>query len=262
MLNPVSIKARNIDECWYLCLRELLKKDEDDNYIYRNYKIDKGSFEGSIRREFDFITIQITNPSNIWSKDQLERTLSPQISPISGVTPPTTEEYIQDYFVSYLMGNEIAKDEVYTYGERLIGTEKLCQWSNYFDINKDLDNRICYLQKNQVQEVIDIYKSGNYGTNQACMAIETPSDIGTVDPPCLRLIDTRVSDNKLHFIVYFRSWDLWGGLPTNIGGLQLLKEYMVSEIGNDLEDGEIVAISKGLHLYDYSFDIAKMRIGL
>jgi thymidylate synthase len=35
-----------------------------------------------------------------------------------------------------------------------------------------------------------------------------------------------------------------------------MKEYVASEIGVD--DGEIIASSKGLHLYDYSFDLAKV----
>jgi thymidylate synthase len=60
---------------------------------------------------------------------------------------------------------------------------------------------------------------------------------------------------KLHFIVYFRSWDLWAAFPTNLGGLQLMKEFMASEIG--CEDGEIIAASKGLHLYDHTWDFAR-----
>ncbi|PIQ89232.1 MAG: hypothetical protein COV72_04140, partial [Candidatus Omnitrophica bacterium CG11_big_fil_rev_8_21_14_0_20_42_13] len=61
----------------------------------------------------------------------------------------------------------------------------------------------------------------------------------------------------LHFILYFRSWDLWGGFPSNCGGLQLVKNYMAEEIG--VGDGEIIAVSKGLHLYDYSWELAKIR---
>jgi thymidylate synthase len=32
---------------------------------------------------------------------------------------------------------------------------------------------------------------------------------------------------------------------------------MASEIG--VEDGEMVVASKGLHIYDYAFDLARMR---
>ena len=48
-----------------------------------------------------------------------------------------------------------------------------------------------------------------------------------------------------------------GGFPSNLGGLQLVKQYMAEEIG--VGDGEIIAVSKGLHLYDYAWDLAKMR---
>ena len=115
----------------------------------------------------------------------------------------------------------------------------------------------------QIEEVIAMYKSKGYGTNQAAMSVSAPSDILLGDPPCLRQIDTRIREGKLHFMVYFRSWDLWNGFPANLGGIQLLKEYMASEIG--VEDGEIVAASKGLHLYDYAWELAElrtMRVGL
>jgi len=111
----------------------------------------------------------------------------------------------------------------------------------------------------QVQEVIDMYKTDGYGTNQACMEIGQPTDIALGDPPCLRLIDTRIRYGKLHFFCYFRSWDLWGGLPSNLAGIQKLKEFMADEIG--VEDGELMAASKGLHLYDHCWSHAEQRTG-
>ena len=87
------------------------------------------------------------------------------------------------------------------------------------------------------------------------MAVAQPSDIALKDPPCLRLIDCRVRYRRLHFFVYFRSWDLWGAFPPNLAGLQLVKEYMAKRIG--VEDGTMNAWSKGLHLYDFQWDIAK-----
>ena len=70
-------------------------------------------------------------------------------------------------------------------------------------------------------------------------------------------VDTRIQDDHLHFFVYFRSWDLWNGFPSNLGGIQLLKEYMSDEIG--VQDGEMIVSSKGLHLYDYVVELAEMR---
>ncbi len=113
------------------------------------------------------------------------------------------------------------------------------------------------LQCNQIEEVIRIYKNEGFGTNQAIMEIGMPSDLKLTDPPCLRLIDTRVRYGKLHFFLYFRSWDLWSGFPSNLGGLELVKQYMAGEIG--VGNGEIVACSKGLHLYEYVWGLAKQR---
>ena len=92
------------------------------------------------------------------------------------------------------------------------------------------------------------------------MAVGSKESIKLSDPPCLRGIDTRVMNGRLHFIAYFRSWDLWAGFPSNLAGMQLLKEYVASEIG--VEDGELVALSKGLHLYDYTWELAKVAARL
>jgi thymidylate synthase len=87
------------------------------------------------------------------------------------------------------------------------------------------------------------------------MAVGDSQSIFLTDPPCLRGIDTRIRYGKLCFFTYFRSWDLWAGFPSNLAAIQLLKEYMASEIG--VHDGELIALSKGLHLYEYSWELAK-----
>jgi thymidylate synthase len=111
-----------------------------------------------------------------------------------------------------------------------------------------------YLEK-QITEVIRMYKEDGFNTNQAFMSVGNEQSIFLSDPPCLRMIDTRIRDNKLNFVVYFRSWDLWAGFPSNLAAIQLLKEYMSAEIGVD--DGEIVAMSKGIHLYEYAWELAR-----
>ncbi len=165
----------------------------------------------------------------------------PDIPPHLGIPNPVQEGYLEEY-LPYLMTPLIQPEEDYTYGERLSG------WCYDYDYA---------LVVNQIEEVIKMYKGDGHGTNQACMSVSTPEDILSKDPPCLRQIDTRVQDGKLHFVVYFRSWDLWNGFPANLGAIQLLKEYMAAEIG--VEDGEIIASSKGLHLYDYIWELAKLR---
>jgi len=182
-----------------------------------DYKIERGSYAGQRRKELDFVIVQIRNPGT--------RPLIPDVP--QGVPPPTSTEYIENY-LPYLMTAHKAEGEQYTYGQ--------------------------YLEK-QISEVIKMYKEDGYNTNQAFMAVGDSQSIFLSDPPCLRGIDTRIRDNKLNFVVYFRSWDLWAGFPSNLAAIQLMKEYMAGEIGVD--DGEIIAMSKGMHLYEYSWELAR-----
>ena len=187
------------------------------------YKIERGSYAGQHRKELDFVVVQVRHSGT--------RPLIPDVP--QGVPPPTSMEYVESY-LPYLMTSHKAAGEQYTYGQ--------------------------YLEK-QIAEVIRMYKEDGYNTNQAYMAVGNEHSIYLSDPPCLRAIDTRIRDNKLNFIVYFRSWDLWAGFPSNMAAIQLLKEYMASELG--VGDGEIIAMSKGMHLYEYSWDLARAtaRIG-
>jgi len=235
-LKPVHIDAFDLDDAWFQCLSAILDKGHA-------YTITRGSYEGQKRLEFYFVTVRVRKPAH-------------QIIPIipegMSIPAPTDMDYIQGY-LSYLLTGAKTATEDYTYGERLVDPK--------VRIKKELDGKdLIYdlpLNVNQIEEVIKMYKEKGPGTNQAVMEIGMPSDIKLVDPPCLRLIDTRLRYGKLHFILYFRSWDLWGGFPSNLGGLQLVKQYMAEEIG--VEDGEIIAASKGLHLYDYAWDLAKLR---
>jgi len=139
---------------------------------------------------------------------------------------------------------------VYSYGERLTAGAIL------YDKNQYAPCDIYGGEINQIDECIKMLKN-TPNTNQAILQVGQPGDCLLDDPPCLRHVDIRVYDGKLHFFIYFRSWDLYGGFPSNLGGLQILKEYMAAEI--DVQDGEIIAASKGLHLYDYAWDLAKLR---
>ena len=221
------IKARDLPDAWFQCVCKII----DSGY---KYTIDRGSYEGQQRLEFDHITVHIKYPG--------VRPLIPDIPPHLGIPNPVAEGYIEEY-LPYLMTSKVKPDEDYTYGERLSGA-LYRDHGDMFEIN-------------QIEEVIKMFKVDGYGTNQACMEVGDPTDILLKDPPCLRLIDCCIKDNKLHFVVYFRSWDLWNGFPANLGAIQLMKEYMAMEIG--VEDGEIIASSKGMHLYDYAWDLANLR---
>jgi thymidylate synthase len=242
----VSIEARDLADAWFQCVYEIIDKGHE-------YVIDHGSYAGQKRLEFDYVTVHIRYPG--------VRPLTPDIPASLGIPNPVADGYVEEY-LPYLMTPKKEPNEEYTYGERLAGWSYLCLAGGQGQegvsrggrgIEQVVQTRVV----NQIEEVIRMYRMKGYGTNQAAMTVSVPSDILLSDPPCLRHIDTRIQYGKLHFMVYFRSWDLWNGFPANLGGIQLLKEYMAAEIG--VEDGEIVAGSKGLHLYDYVWELAQLR---
>ena len=238
-MKPVFIEARDLPDAWFQCVNAILDQG-------RQYVIDHGSYEGQKRMEFDYVTVQIKFPG--------VRPLIPDIPASLGIPNPVADGYIEEY-LPYLMTADKKPNEDYTYGERLAG------WSYGTRGNgkpaEEKSHGVRTKSVNQIESVIEMYRKKGYGTNQAAMTVSIPSDILLGDPPCLRHIDTRISEEKLHFFIYFRSWDLWNGFPANLGGLQMLKEYMAGEIG--VEDGEIIASSKGLHLYDYVWELAELR---
>ncbi len=213
-MNITQINARDLPEAWFLCIKSVLETGYE-------YTIDRGSFAGQKRKEFDLAVVKVKYPSS--------RPLIPDTP--QGVPPPTTMEYVEGY-LPYLMVSGKKKNEDYTYG---------------MDLEK------------QIPEVIKMYKQDGHNTNQAYMAIGNAESLFLKDPQCLRGIDTRIRYGALHFYTYFRSWDLWAGFPTNLAAIQLLKESMAAEIG--VIDGELIALSKGLHLYDHCWELANRVLG-
>lgn len=185
--------------------------------------VDYGSYAGQERVEYPFFMATIEQP---WSEPLL-----PTIPPNLGIPDPVSSEYL-DRYISYLMLPDTAGAEEYTYGERI------------FD---------------QIPEVIRRYQGYGHTNNQLVLRVGQPSDINMESPPCLQLIDTKISNGRLEFFVYFRSWELWAGLPVNLAGIEILKQYMAEEIG--VKNGRMIVASKGLHIYGYAEEIVKLRTG-
>ena len=222
------ITAKTLPDLWYQCLWNLYENVKSGQGS-RRYKVQTGSFAGVDRIELDFAILHVEMP---WVRPLLP--LPPENLPIP---PPCDEKYLNEYML-YLLSPDVQPNEHYTYGNRLMVGFQKC---------------------------IDYYKKHGTDTNRMCLEIGRPEDINLYDldngegsSPCLRLIDTRVLDGKLNFICYFRSWNCWSGLPMNLAGLQQVKEIMASEIG--VEDGELIAISKGLNIREHELEVVASRL--
>ena len=256
-----QVVARDLPDLWFQAVHDILD-------LGRRFIVDRGSYAGQTRLEYDYFIGHVKHPGT--------RPLIPDIPPSCGIPNPVEEDYIyggegyERSYIEYLMTGHKEPGESYTYGERLTKTpisgDKLRWWRENNDeiIDKrEVDGKIIFkengfLYMNQIEWIIDTYRRFGERNNQMVLQVAHPSDMTLVDPPCLRSIDTRIQNGKLHFTsVLFRSWDLWGGMPANLAGIQNLKEYMAGEIG--VEDGEMIVESKGLHLYGYAEDLAKLR---
>ncbi len=229
---PFFLTAKTIPDAWFQLIYNLF----DNAYAQ---KIQKGSFENEqYRLQYPGIAVYIEHP---------DYDMVPTIPPGSGIPAPTAKDYIEDYFVNYLMNPELAENETYRYSSR---------------IHNRMPNG-----RTQLERVMDILRKTPL-TNQAVIEIATPVDLdicygkdGKLDPPCLRLLDFKVIpiDDELVLTVsaYFRSWDLWAGFPTNLGGIELLKQFVASEAC--LKNGPMYAYSAGAHIYGYQEEIARLR---
>jgi thymidylate synthase len=258
MLNPIAIRGTNLPDIWHQAVYKIVEEGRD-------FTIDQGSFAGQKRKEFDYITLHATCPGT--------GELLPKLNPALNLDDPCSQNFL-DQYLPYLMTDEEKENESYTYGQRITHVKLNDDYTRYINphteqiLIKDIeiweqDNIISNNNKNfflsQLELMIWTYKNKGYRNNQMILQVGQPSDMMLQDPPCLRHIDTRIQDGKLHFFPYFRSWDLWGGMPANLAAIELMKQYAAAEIG--VENGEIIASSKGCHIYSYLFEIAEIVRG-
>ncbi len=178
------------------------------------YRIGRGSFEGHVRKQLSHLALKIVKPET--------RPLTIFWKGIAIAT--ATDNQIDKYFTDYIINPDKKENEEYTYGSRIAP----------------------YLE-----DVIDML-SQTPGTNQATIEVGRPEDIRLEYPPCLRILSWKVIPDGLQLTSFWRSWDGRNGFPVNVGGLQLLNEFIAFESG--LKSGPQVLYSDGFHIYDMSWE--------
>lgn len=229
---PLYVEEYTIDGAWHNILFNMEK------HAYK-YKIDAGSFAGSYRYELPYLAGYIHKP--------LTRPLAVTIPEGLAISPPTTEDDIEDYFVNYLIDNNLKRGEDYRYSQWIRGVS---------------DNSF-----NPLDWVIKHFESKGPGTNHCCINVGSNGMLMgyDLDPPmstpCLRLIDFKIKDGILITSVFFRSWDIWAGFPVNLGGIALLGEFVANAIDIEpyVKPGPITFASSGAHCYDYQIPFLNQR---
>lgn len=234
---PCIIEAGTLDEAYFSTLTAAY--DDEGKYTH-TYKIDHGSFAGEgIRKQFFSYVVAISQPYT--------RPLAP-IFP-TGVMPTTSDDNIEKYLATYLLNDtpDEKSSEDYIYGTfiynhlpYIIKLLRKTPNTNHAVVN--------------IGEPFEYYTESFEGLVSRFDVLETRIKIYEY-PPCLRCIHWSVVDGKLNINLYWRSWDLFAGMPENLGGLQLLNEYVALETG--LEPGSMVAYSSGAHVYGYQMEAIK-----
>lgn len=181
----------------------------------RTYTIQRGSYVGQQRKQLDTLAFIITHPET--------RPLGIEYRG----QPISSDDAILTYFQDYLISPYCPPNTQYTYGQRV---------------------------EPQLEAVCEMLRQ-TPDTNQAIIEVGKPGDVWLDDPPCLRLISFKALPEGLQMTTFWRSWDLCAGLPMNLGGLQLLLEFVAEWAG--LKPGRQVCVSDGAHLYDHSWRIFK-----
>lgn len=233
------VDAQNLPDAWYQLQKRLWETDAHE------YPVEHGSYPGQLRREFDFAACRIRHPE--------QRPLCETMMPARCDFPPTTTpENIEKYFNNYILNTIVPEETYYTYGSRIVP---------------------------QVVEIIRRFKTWGFRHAKASITVADPHDIYRLrtpdDPdsrasePCLREITFKARWHedlqawKMHMYIYFRVWDLFGGLPENLGGLQLLNEFVVNEIDSaePLSTGEMIIMSPSLNIREHIFDLSNAYVG-
>ncbi len=150
-----------------------------------------------------------------------------------GMPQPTTREYIESYFYEKIINDKLASNEDYNYGQRIMS---------------------------QLPDIIEMLRETPF-TNQAVIEVGLPEDRNLTDPPCLRTLTFKVIPGnplRLNLGVYFRSWELYAGFPTNLGSMAMLQQFVAGFLQDkDVQSGRIYYSSDGAHIYSYNYNYVK-----
>lgn len=135
-----------------------------------------------------------------------------------------TAEHGEAYYNRYILGSTgPAENEAYTYASRLN-------------------------ENGQLEKIMEMLRETPQ-TNQAVFSIGRPEDVDLADPACWRGGHFVFDGDLLHLHVWFRSHDVYAGMPENFYGISRLLEDVAEYAG--LECGHLLYYGSGSHLYSY-----------
>jgi thymidylate synthase len=171
------VEARDLPDLWFQAVHDILDKG-------RRFTVDRGSYAGQTRLEYDYFTGLVRHPGT--------QPILPDIPQACGIPNPVEDAYIyggegyERSYIEYLMTGQKAEGESYTYGERLtrapLTGAKLTWWEeNNTEIidKREVDGKIIIeedgqLYLNQIEWAIHTYKNLDGATTKWCCKWRIP----------------------------------------------------------------------------------------
>lgn len=201
-----EVQCFTIQEAWYKACTACM----ESGHVF---PVRVGSYVGQRRKQLASFSVYISHPET--------RPFGFEFNGVAIASDAAIEKYFYDYIVS----TELAVNEQYTYGSRIMP---------------------------QIEATAEKLIASRGCTNQAIITIGKFSDVELPDPPCLREIAWKWHPGgTLRLTAYIRSWDLCCALPSNLGGLQLLNEMMAELVS--MPAGPLVVFSDGAHIYEHNW---------
>ena len=95
-MRSFNLSATTIPDAWFQLIYNIFDYGQE-------YKIDRGSFEGCTRLEYDYVSVEIMNPGLA--------PLIPEFPAWMNCPPPVTQEYLDEYFAQ-LMTTDVPANTV------------------------------------------------------------------------------------------------------------------------------------------------------
>lgn len=246
IFTPAAVVGTTTEEVWKEFMRAAILNG-------RRYTVEEGSHAGDYRLTLDVAFGTIMHPE--------ARPLSPLAK--EGQIPPTDDKSVQEYYETKVFSDQPpAPDEHYNYSEWLYPNAMAA--IEYYG-TKGFGNAHMALRVGDPFCMLDYFQPKLFITDAS--GKRHVDELKRKTTPCLLGIDTKIVkshfDSTFHLVFYvmYRSWDLFGGFPENMGGYQLLKEKMAAEItalsGKQVVPGPSVVFCKDLHLYGSRVEAAE-----
>jgi len=178
----------------------------------------------------------------------VKKTDSMKMKEIYDMVTIVTDEDPDSFYVPEWLG--FGSDKIESYLPQILGKDKITglhytygyRLGNYFDID-------------QIEKIIDRLKNDPNAREALGVLFDPRVDIEAEHRPCIVLVQALRNQDKLHFNVYIRSNDMFGGWPLNAFGLRKLQQRISQESG--ILMGVLTIISCSAHIYDFNWDEAR-----